>query len=115
MSKATDPVVILPRNYPSVEASPLSPVELDAKAHWEQFVPSRVKALRAQGGEQAFETAVRAAWWYQAYQTTLAQARNPALHSIQAAEPFREELWPPPETPPTQASPLATTSSPQPA
>ena len=38
-----------PDNYRAVEQEPLSPIELDAKTHWERFRPTLVKNLRAQG------------------------------------------------------------------
>lgn len=94
------PVIeVTPDNYPSVDREPLAPVELRAKAHWERFCPSRVRHLRAQGGEKAFETAIRAAWWQREYQTMLAMAASPGLHELQAQEPFQALLWPPPEQP----------------
>jgi hypothetical protein len=88
-----------PDEYPSVEEEPLSPVELEAKAHWEKFLPSRVKHLRQQGGEAALDTEIRKAWTYRDYQIGLALAQSPELHRLQVQELFREELFPRPEQP----------------
>lgn len=45
-----------------MEHEPLSPYKLEAKAHWERFLPDRVKQLRAEGS-LALENAIRAARW----------------------------------------------------
>lgn len=93
-----------PDNYPSVEAEPLGPQELRAKAHWETFLPETVKALHAQG-PQALDTAIRKAWWLTEYHIHLAMVQNPNLHELQAEVLFRNQwLWLPPETPTTPAS-----------
>lgn len=98
-----------PDNYPSVTDEPLAPIELEAKAHWERFQPTLCKNLRAQGGELALETAIRAAWWRREYETGLLMARNPSLHRLQAEELSQGELWPPPEPGLTQAADLLIT------
>jgi hypothetical protein len=88
-----------PDNYPSVEDEPLGPEEMQARAHWETFLPRTVAALKAQGPD-ALDTAVRKAWWLTEYHVKLAQVQNPTLHELHAREMFRNQwLWLPPETP----------------
>ena len=90
-----------PDNYPSVEAQPLSPIELEAKAHWERFCPALVASLRADG-EPALDEAIRAAWWKMEYLTQLDLAQSKGLHRLEAEERHRPLLWLPPESNATQ-------------
>ena len=83
-------------NPPSLSDEPLSGLELEAKAHWERFRPNLVRQLKAKG-PQAFDRAIRRAYWNQEYGIGLTLARNPDLHRDQVEELFRVELFPPPE------------------
>ena len=92
-----------PDSPPSVEAEPLGPRELDAKAFWQRFLPTLSKQLESQG-PLALDRAIRAAWHRTEYHSLLAQARDPKLTDAEAWTRYRNEwLYPPPETPTTQA------------
>lgn len=104
-----------PDNYPSVEAESLGPEEMEARAHWERFLPKLVAELNQQG-PLALDTAIRKAWWLTEYHVLLAQYENPSLYELYARETFRNQwLWLPPEPSTTPASPPPTTSSRTPA
>lgn len=74
----------------------LTPIEMEAMAHWKRFQPALCAALEAQGPD-ALPTAIRKAWWDQEYRTRLTMARNPKLPRDMAEELFRDLLFPPPE------------------
>ena len=91
-------VELLPDNPPSVTAEPLAPVELDAREYWERFLPERVRDLKAKG-PQALDRAIRAAWWRREYLVALHRTKAPEIHPQVLMDLYREELYPPPETP----------------
>lgn len=99
---------LTPDNYPSVEEQPLSPIEMEAKAHWERFLPTLVAELNAQSPD-ALDTEIRKAYWTMEYRTAVDRLKNPDLHDLQAQEAHRTVLFPPPEsTAPPATAPLIT-------
>lgn len=87
-----------PDNYPSVEAEPLGPQELQVKKHWQEFCPNLVKSLNDQGPE-ALDTAIRVAWWRTEYEVMMAMHLDPKLSLLHADSMFRNRwLFLPPET-----------------
>ena len=90
-------VGLTPDNFPSVEEQPLSPIELEAKDHWERFLPSLAQELKQQGPD-ALDTAIRKAYWQMEYLTAVDRLKNPDLHDLQAQEAHRTVLFPPPES-----------------
>jgi hypothetical protein len=69
----------------SVKAEPLRLYQLEAKAHWEQFLPTRVKPLKAEGPWRS----IRRAFWQTEYASLLEQINNPTLSRQQAESIFR--------------------------
>ena len=80
----------------SLDELGLTQYELEAKKHWQEFLPNRVAQLNERS-PTALDEAIRAASHQKEYQIGLTLARNPQLHEMQVDELFRDVLFPPPE------------------
>jgi hypothetical protein len=70
---------------------------LEAKAHWERFLPNLAAELRRPGPD-ALNTAIRKAYWTIQYRTAVDRLKNQDLHDLLAQEAHRTVLFPPPES-----------------
>lgn len=81
-------------NWRPVAVEPLSPLELQVKAHWERFQPTLVKALSTT--PRGLETAVRKATHQWRFQVALAEAQT-GMHRVELEHEMRDQLFLPPE------------------
>jgi hypothetical protein len=89
---------LTPDNYQTLDEAPLDHEELEARDHWERFLPTMAAELKAKG---TLDLEVRKASHRRDY-LLAAHAAKTGLHPDQLAELYREELFPLPEQEPTR-------------